>query len=822
MFQGGAGASVVLGENSRQPSRLVVLTEDQSQCSLCRDTLLTTTFTMSNVRLSRAIADYRRVVFNISSFLSYILLCQLETIQPCSVVEQECGGGEGGKRNRACPLYKTTQERLLADRSAAARWILDGVEEVACSINKEAIVSAYQKGVGQGLSCSFSPAEVLRALKKMKSGPGPDRIRKTDLLRWDPKGVKLADLFNAIVLSGRLPACLRGSRTTLIPKSMSSSLQRDINQWRPITISSVILRTLSSVLTSRLTEVCPAPRQRGFIPAPGCSENIVVVDGLINLCKKDGGSWHVSSLTSQRPSLGEYAIGGGAGKRGVDETLRDFINNSYKRCFTRLKSNGGLTGKIRLRRGLSRGTHVSLAFQPRNRPLLRLLEEKGAGVTVKDLTVSSLAFFCQLSTSLPARFLSTTAHPGTFKVLLILRRISEAKLKPTQRVDLLKIYGLPRVTYIADLGDVSRAHLDVCDRDIRTKVKAWLHQEQSTADGLLYSRARDGGLGLVRLGALIPALGLRRLSLMLTSADEYTRVVSAATLPPKLLELVRLTVESSAGVDGGSESGSPTANAPPVSLSAWRHAEFDRWSKLCSQGVGVSVFRDDRISKVWLCNQAERLRFESETITALKLRSNAMPTLVSGARGRPTAQNLLSCRLCKSHRETMRHIVSSCPGLQKNRMSNHNKICELLANEATRRGWSVDRERRMTTPAGTAIIADVAIGFEGSEDTLSDLAKCKYHKYRPFASVVRGLYPSLRRVRVQGFPIGARGKWHGPNGSLLGALGLSKSQKNSFARLLSKRALLFTIDLFKIFFKNVLSKRPPMTRKPSSPGSSEA
>uniref|UniRef100_A0A3Q3L7C0 Reverse transcriptase domain-containing protein n=1 Tax=Labrus bergylta TaxID=56723 RepID=A0A3Q3L7C0_9LABR len=758
--------------------------------------------------------------------------------QPCSVVEQECGGGEGGKRNRACPLYKTTQERLLADRSAAARWILDGVEEVACSINKEAIVTDNAP-----LQCSFSPAEVLR----------------TDLLRWDPKGVKLADLFNAIVLSGRLPACLRGSLTTLIPKSMSSSLQRDINQWRPITISSVILRTLSSVLTSRLTEVCALhPRQRGFIPAPGCSENIVVVDGLINLCKKDGGSLACVFIDLSKAFK---SVNNGH----LAEV--DFINNSYKRCFTRLKSNGGLTGKIRLRRGVKQGDPMSpLLFNLAIDPLLRLLEEKGAGVTVKDLTVSSLAFaddlvllsdswdgmsrnlailgkFCQLSTSLPDKskisinncppwhiaetpihmvgvgetvtYLGIQINPikGVArpdlrsKVLLILRRISEAKLKPTQRVDLLKIYGLPRVTYIADLGDVSRAHLDVCDRDIRTKVKAWLHLEQSTADGLLYSRARDGGLGLVRLGALIPALGLRRLSLMLTSADEYTRVVSAATLPPKLLELVRLTVESSAGVDGGSESGSPTSNAPPVSLSAWRHAEFDRWSKLCSQGVGVSVFRDDRISNVWLCNQAERLRFESETITALKLRSNAMPTLVSGARGRPTAQNLLSCRLCKSHRETMRHIVSSCPGLQKNRMSNHNKICELLANEATRRGWSVDRERRMTTPAGTvgvpdllmrkgpqAIIADVAIGFEGSEDTLSDLAKCKYHKYRPFASVVRGLYPSLRRVRVQGFPIGARGKWHGPNGSLLGALGLSKSQKNSFARLLSKRALLFTID----------------------------
>ena len=32
----------------------------------------------------------RNIVFNMSSFLFYISLCQFETIQPCSVVKQEC------------------------------------------------------------------------------------------------------------------------------------------------------------------------------------------------------------------------------------------------------------------------------------------------------------------------------------------------------------------------------------------------------------------------------------------------------------------------------------------------------------------------------------------------------------------------------------------------------------------------------------------------------------------------------------------------------------------------------------------------------------
>uniref|UniRef100_A0A3Q3EML5 Reverse transcriptase domain-containing protein n=1 Tax=Labrus bergylta TaxID=56723 RepID=A0A3Q3EML5_9LABR len=686
---------------------------------------------------------------------------------------------KGGRKGRACPLYKITQERLLADRSAAARWILDGMEKVACSIDKGVIVSAYKKVWGGGrfaalpaadnapLQCSFSPAEVLRALKTMNSGsaPGPDRIQKMDLLKWNPKGVKLADLFNAIVLSGRLPACLRGSHTTLIPKSSGGSIQRDIAKWQPITIGSVILRTLSSVLTSQLTEVCTLhPRQRGFIPTPGCSENV-----------KNGGSLACVfiDLSNAFDLVCHAHLAEVLDKRGVDETLRNFITDSYKQCFTRIKSESGLTGKIRLHRGVKQGDSMS--------PLL-------FNLAIDPLFLSSLAFVDDL-------VLLSDSWDGMSGNLAILNKFCQLS---GLRVNLAKSHG-----FLIEKRGKTKISVNNCP--------PWC---------IAATPIHMVGVGktVTYLGIQIkPLKGVARPDLR--SKVLLILVVSAATLLPKLLELVKLTIGSSAGVDGGSGSDTFTVNPPPVSSSAWRHAEFDRWSKLSSQGFNVSVFRDDRISNAWLCSQAERLRFESETITALKLRSNVMPTLVSGTRGRPTAQNILSCRLCKSHRETMRHIVSSCPGLQKNRIRNHNNICELLANEATRRGWSVDREKRMTTPAGTvgvpdrlmrkgplAIIADVAIGFEGSDETLSDLANCKFHKYRPFAKVVRGHYPILKRVRVQGFPIGARGKWHGPNGSLLGVLGLSKSQNTSFAKLLSKRVLLFTIDLIRTFFKIIRSK----------------
>ena len=110
-------------------------------------------------------------------------------------------------------------------------------------------------------------------------------------------------------------------------------------------------------------------------------------------------------------------------------------------------------------------------------------------------------------------------------------KLSRAPLKPSQNIDMLQTYALPRITYVADHAGVRTSLLKECDRDIDVVVKKWLHLEPSTTDGILCSRNREGGHGLSRLATAIPAIQLQRLLSLYNSPDECTKVISRAVFP---------------------------------------------------------------------------------------------------------------------------------------------------------------------------------------------------------------------------------------------------------------------------------------------------
>lgn len=114
-----------------------------------------------------------------------------------------------------------------------------------------------------------------------------------------------------------------------------------------------------------------------------------------------------------------------------------------------------------------------------------------------------------------------------------LDNISHACLKPSQKIRLLMMYTLPRITYQATLGKVAVTGLMAVDRLIRKRVKEWLHLAQSTSNGLLYSRIRDGGLGITRLEKAIPGIRMRCIWKMCSSEDNWARAVAreAVSLP---------------------------------------------------------------------------------------------------------------------------------------------------------------------------------------------------------------------------------------------------------------------------------------------------
>jgi len=94
------------------------------------------------------------------------------------------------------------------------------------------------------------------------------------------------------------------------------------------------------------------------------------------------------------------------------------------------------------------------------------------------------------------------------------------------------------------------------------------------------------------------------------------------------------------------------------------------------------------------------------------------------------------------------------------RIRRHHALCELLAAEAERVGWKVDREKRRSLPNGkdlapdmiclrgdTALIIDSTVRYELNGDSPES-------KYLSMEGLVKEKNPRLRKVAIFGFPLG--------------------------------------------------------------------
>ncbi|KAK7881443.1 hypothetical protein WMY93_029852 [Mugilogobius chulae] len=215
---------------------------------------------------------------------------------------------------------------------------------------------------------------------------------------------------------------------------------------------------------------------------------------------------------------------------------------------------------------------------------------------------------------------------------------------------------------------------------------------------------------------------------------------------------------------------------------ALKEKEILHWCGLQWQGRGISCFKADKISNHWLKNPWTGLMTESEFILALKTRTKTFPSISSR-----TAASIPRCRLCSRGPESLGHIICACPSLKDIRMARHNTICTILIREASALGWTCLSEPKLMTRD------------ESGEDTLFEMEFFKRGKYFPFPEQVRLLHSSIQTVRVWGFPLGARGKWHGPNSSLLRALGVPEARLVPLARKIVMRSIFGTLRICKTF-----------------------
>uniref|UniRef100_A0AAV2JQT9 Reverse transcriptase n=1 Tax=Knipowitschia caucasica TaxID=637954 RepID=A0AAV2JQT9_KNICA len=289
-------------------------------------------------------------------------------------------------------------------------------------------------------------------------------------------------------------------------------------------------------------------------------------------------------------------------------------------------------------------------------------------------------------------------------------------------------------------------------------------------------------------------------------------ITSLLDLEAKVRELyLELT-----GIDAPEDLGD--VEAQKLRCSNMKILEHNRWKLLRSQGKGVEVFANDQVSNFWLRQPVVSGLTVPEFLVALRLRTNTVIMRYSAVARAPNADS--SCRFCKYPNETLPHIIGNCPEFKKNRMTAHNKVCGRLGDLASVKGWKFLRDEHVIvsgktwvpdliiTKDGKGMILDVTICFEKHLSTLREKAEAKQRKYEHLKPVLeKGL--KLSQVTVEGFTMGARGKWHKGNYRILEEMGFSKAAMKLEARRLSKLVLVNTIRTIRHRPESDLKALPP-------------
>ncbi|CAB0037417.1 unnamed protein product [Trichogramma brassicae] len=276
---------------------------------------------------------------------------------------------DGWKKRRR--EYAAMQELFGSKMSAAAKLVLDGpVRSVFPSMEEmvsfwEPILTTPSKeldGVAtvenrdlQWIADPVSMRELLACEVPLSSAPGPDGITSR---QWRSIPISLRALFlNVILALGGFPSDRLISRTIFIPKKDGSSLP---SEFRPISVSSVVVRHLHKVFASRIMRAnLVDERQRGMYD--GCAENITVLSTILRDAKSSLKELHVASLDVAKAfdSVSHHAITSTLKRLGLPSAFVRYIEDAYRNSSTVLTIKRSKSEPIRVTRGVRQGDPLS-------------------------------------------------------------------------------------------------------------------------------------------------------------------------------------------------------------------------------------------------------------------------------------------------------------------------------------------------------------------------------------------------------------------------------------------------------------------------------
>ena len=679
---------------------------------------------------------------------------------------------EHGCRRRRITSYRNTQKQWKRDRGRAVRDILAGVPDGPPAqppglqkfwtelFSRSSPTERRRPRTIRSMEefCPITSEELSNAIKGTKhdTSPGPDGRSLEDLKQLDP--AKLLWAFNSLLHLEDVPTSWARGKTTLIPKVNSLSQP---GEYRPITVTSLLLRTYNKIIAGRLMKAAPLPpRQKEFAPEEGVAANLLLIQELIKERTLNNDSLCIAFIDFQKAfdSVGHPSLLAATKRWGIPSSLTNYIKNLYKKASTNI-----LGAEVKITRGVLQGNllspylfNICLDWALTSLPA-------GVGASLAGETIPYIAYADDVAL--------------TARTPLGLQALINALVDGADRVGLE--LGHKKCATINIKGDKKRKRWLVDSTTTFTASNAPLKCLQPGQAykylGIEIGPTRNPGepgrtlaalikdLGLLQKAPLKPQQKLWALKTVVIPRHQYTRVMGKTTkgtlqrldleirkfikkalhlpkdtsnaalytkvgdgglgvprfitlvpgLKRGLLERLRKSPDASVAKIAESWLAPNTPSAKDLFKAANLHHREQLYKTI--DGRGLSESSTTPSSNTWV-DDGTQLMKGATYIDSIKTRLGVINTKIRASRGRPEAPT--TCDLGCGRVESLGHILQSCPKLAPERTKRHDYTLALLIKMLAKH-HKIIREPTIRTAAG-ARKPDVVV-WDGKRSVVLDV-----------------------------------------------------------------------------------------------------